>query len=142
LFSAAGTQGDGVITLVLGAVLAAVGFINLDRVPTSATRLLMLIAAGVSVAIYAYAFSNVSNASSGTLLRISVGSGIYVGGLGAVVAAIAAWRMPTENQGTPPSSPVKETGIRALPLPARLLLAVGVLALITVVLLVIGQLAR
>lgn len=87
IFSAAGTQGDGVFTLIGGVVIALVGVANRA---SRAAGLVTVLLAGFSVFIVANVYGNLAGVNGG--IR---GSGLYLTGLASVFAAIAGLKVFT-----------------------------------------------
>lgn len=93
--SKAGTDGDGVITLVLGAVIA---FFALFALKPQPHQLAVIVGAGAGLAaggVAIYDIVNVSDAintaqSQSNLVHASVGSGLYVTAVGAAIAIVGA----------------------------------------------------
>jgi hypothetical protein len=85
--SKAGTSGDGVITLVIGLGVLAIGWVALGRRPHRAAVILGLVAGGIAGAVAIYDIADVSNAISQTrssLVHASVGIGLWITALAAV----------------------------------------------------------
>jgi hypothetical protein len=119
--SKAGTDGDGVITLILGGVIGlfalvawkpqqhqlAVLVVGCDRRSRRAQRLAAGIGAG-GIAIYDIA--NVSDAvntaqAQSNLVQASVGSGLYVTAVGAGIAIVGALVKNGEGKTSSPTVP-------------------------------------
>ena len=91
-----GTSGDGVITLIIGAIVGLVGIVNLDRPIAPVLRLLVVLGGIVGVAIFALdymaAAERVSSVDS-EMIAASVGAGLYIVGVGSVATVIGGLRM-------------------------------------------------
>jgi Protein of unknown function (DUF2510) len=111
--SKAGTDGDGVITLVLGAVIAL--FALFAWKPQS-HQLAVIVGVGAGLAaggVAIYDIVNVSNAvntaqSRSTLVHASVGSGLYVTAVGAAIAIVGA--LVKNGETKKPVDPAKNSG--------------------------------
>jgi Protein of unknown function (DUF2510) len=111
--SKAGTDGDGVITLVLGAVIALFALFALKPQPH---QLAVLVGAGAGLAaggVAIYDIVNVSDAvtnaqSQSSLVHASVGSGLYVTAVGAAIAVVGALVKNGETQK--PANRAKNSG--------------------------------
>lgn len=88
IFSAAGTEGDGVFTLIAGVIVALVGVAN--RVSIAAGILVAIVAA-FSVWIVATVFGNLYDPLA--IDGGAVGSGVYLTGLASVFAALAGLQL-------------------------------------------------
>jgi hypothetical protein len=99
-----GTTGDGTITLGLGAIIAILAFLNLNRA-SSGARLLLLVLGVASAGLGAFEFTNVTSgigSTSSDFLRASVGYGIYLLVIGGGAAIIGTLKM--EQQPVTPSA--------------------------------------
>ena len=85
IFSAAGTDGDGIFTLIGGVVVALVGIANRASVITA---LGTVVVAGFSIWIVANVFTNFASGDVG-----SIGSGLYLTGLASLFALIAGFKI-------------------------------------------------
>jgi hypothetical protein len=106
----AGTEGDGVATLIAGALAALIALVFLDK-PAPGLAKLAIGAAGVIALVVVYLDYNeiqkrlegiTSDAVAG-----SVGAGLYIVGIGAVAAIIGAIKMTNTAsiKPTPPAEP-------------------------------------
>lgn len=92
-FSAAGTEGDGQITLALGAITIIVALGKFARAGrTTALNVLLLLCGLVALGIAIYDIGNVGSAMSDTVAfaRGSVGVGLYIVVLGGFVTLFGA----------------------------------------------------
>jgi hypothetical protein len=108
--SIAGTEGDGVFALGLGAIIALAGFGAFNGSATARTAAALI--GIVAVLLMFTEFSNVSRGvktATGDYTRASVGIGLWVAILGAllsVAAPLAAGSAPAAAvAGTPPAGP-------------------------------------
>jgi hypothetical protein len=150
--SFAGTEGDGRITIVLGALAGLLGFLQLER--ATETLRLGAISAGLGAGVAGlYDYANLeSRLSSVTTdaVRASIGPGLYVVIIGAVVIVAGAWSLaPAASNATEPTPSAQPAATQsayrraqALSLPLRLLIAVGELVVFGSVLWVAGQIVR
>ena len=79
--SASGTEGDGVITLIAGAAIGALGGVALSKKSASRTTGILIILLGVAVGLIAFnVFSNVASAAdlTGGGVFTTVGSGLWL----------------------------------------------------------------
>jgi hypothetical protein len=82
-FGITGLQGDGAFAVIIGAVLAVLGAAILNAGPSAAERFGILVLSAAAFGLYALEWHNVSEAqSAGSIISMSVGTGIYVGALG------------------------------------------------------------
>jgi hypothetical protein len=80
-FSAAGTEGDGWIVIVIGVVVAAgLAALNRSRVIGSGAAISLLLAGGLVAGIAVYDITNIERVAEGTFLEdaISPGWGLYM----------------------------------------------------------------
>lgn len=87
-----GTDGDGTITLIAGVVVAVLG-LAMRTNPTGSLRVLALLASsgvGVIAGIDFADVQSVAGENSSEYARISVGVGLYVVAIGAVLGAVGA----------------------------------------------------
>lgn len=86
--SKAGTSGDGVITLIIGLGVLAIGWVALGRRPHQTAVILGLIAGVIAGGVAIYDIANVSSAvnraqTRSSLVHASVGIGLWVTALAA-----------------------------------------------------------
>jgi hypothetical protein len=85
IFSVAGTEGDGILTLIGGVAVALVGVANRASIVTGIGT---IVVAGLSFWVVANIFGNF-----GVLETDSIGSGLYLTGLASLFAIIAGFRV-------------------------------------------------
>lgn len=103
----AGTEGDGVFTLVLGVLAAILALVHLDRPAPKGVRGLIVLAGFIGLAVFFVDYSGLAERiadADADVLRASVGAGMYIMGLGSLAAAFGAIRMssPSLDAEKPP----------------------------------------
>jgi hypothetical protein len=103
-FGVTGLQGDGVFAVVIGAILAVLGAAILNAGPSAAERIGILVLSAAAFGLYAFEWYNLSQRlEPGSIITLSVGTGIYVGALGGL------WSLLVSNaigkKAEPPASP-------------------------------------
>ena len=88
-FSKAGTDGDGVITLVLGALIGVTAFFGLKAPIKPARSWLVVLMTAVAGLVAIYDTADVARvASESSLIQVEVGSGLYLSLLGVGLAVV------------------------------------------------------
>lgn len=103
--STAGTDGDGVFTLIVGAVVALGAVVYLERDIPGLGRGLMVTAGlgGIGVAILDFTEASRRVSDIGTnLVAASVGPGLYILFLGSCAVVFGSWRLHPANRNAPP----------------------------------------
>jgi hypothetical protein len=96
--SVLGTEGDGVFTLIGGALIALLGLVRLERRPSPAGRfaIVALGLGGLAIGVLDITATNERLAAlNPELVAGSIGAGLYVLLLGSVVSIFGASRMGT-----------------------------------------------
>lgn len=127
----AGTTGDGVFSLGLGALVAIVALVHLERPASGLVRGGIITAGIVGIGIAIIDYTNVSQKIAGlttNLVSASVGAGLYVLAIGSATAIFGAWRLHLRLAA---SAPAVEDSIEG---ESRLRLVAGIVILILVVL--------
>lgn len=88
-FSVSGTDGDGVLTLILALVAGVIGVFAL-RKSSVGLAIGSLVAAGLSFAIAAYDIANINSVGDNDFFEASVGGGLYLTALGALAGIVGA----------------------------------------------------
>ena len=89
--SKAGTDGDGILTLGAGVALLVGGLIKQSQAgKTSRANILIVLAALAAAAIAIYDISDVSNLGGNEFVSVSVGPGLYVVLVGAIIGVFGA----------------------------------------------------
>lgn len=89
----AGTSGDGMITIVMGAIVALLGFVNLEHPASGAVRGSIVLLGVAAVGLAANVIGNISSLTATEYTRTSAGYGLFLVIIGGVVAVIGAVNM-------------------------------------------------
>lgn len=100
--SVAGTEGDGVITLIAAVVLAIGGFMRIKSPGSTFAKVLIVLSALVAGVTAAYDMSSISDIGGNEFATASVGIGLYVVLAGAVVGMLGAFGKPAADVAVPP----------------------------------------
>lgn len=114
--SVAGTDGDGVFTLLLGGAAALIALVHLDRPIAGFLRGGIVLAGAIGVVVAVVDYTAASERISGidsAAVAASVGAGLYIVGLGAVATALGGLRMDTASK--PPPEPPEPPAPREVP---------------------------
>jgi hypothetical protein len=117
-----GTEGDGVLTLILGALFGAFGIVALKRQRHTLAVVMGLIGSGLALAIGIYDIADINNVADdleggGEFLRVSTGFGLYLVIAGAVAGVAGSLIKRSESSGSvaqppaPPAPPGPPPGI-------------------------------
>lgn len=96
IFTLAGTDGDGVITLIAGVVIAVIAFVSKDK-PSRPARIGVLLLFGIALYIAWTVFGNLSDDVE------SVGAGLYLVLLAAFVGVFMAFAWLTRTVAAAPA---------------------------------------
>jgi hypothetical protein len=100
--------GDGMITVFLGVVIALLGLTRLQRPGLPGNRLTMVLLGAIAIGVAVFEGSNIQSrleASSSAYVVTSVGMGIYVMGVGGVLALLASLFGATAKPPVPTVTP-------------------------------------
>jgi hypothetical protein len=108
--SKAGTDGDGVITLILGLAVAVLALVAWKPQQHQVAVILGLLAGVAAGAVAIYDIVNVSNAittaeASSSLVHASVGAGLWITAVGAAIAIAGALVKNNEGSRESPAAP-------------------------------------
>lgn len=104
----AGTSGDGVFSLGLGAIVALIALVQFDRQASGLARTAVVVAGLLGLGIAVLDYSNISQriaAVTSTAISASVGAGLYVLLIGCIAAIIGGWRMRAYASSVPQTVP-------------------------------------
>lgn len=113
--SVAGTDGDGVVTLLLGGAAALIALVHLDRPIAGLLRGGIFLAGAIGVVVAVIDYGAASERISGidsAAVAASVGAGLYIVGLGSVATAFGGLSMGTVSeapQDEPTARPADNT---------------------------------
>ena len=86
-----GTDGDGVLTLIAGAILAIAGVVKNGAVGKASGQNVLIILASIAAGLIAiYDMSNITTVADNPFASVSVGAGLYVVVIGAVIGLFGA----------------------------------------------------
>ena len=107
-FSVSGTDGDGVITLVLSLVLAILGFRlrgKTDHRVSTGFKVACFILSAVIAAVAIYDIINVeSDADADAFIEVSAGTGLYLTAVAGFIGIVTAFRLKRKPKQEPPDA--------------------------------------
>lgn len=95
--NALGTDGDGVVTLVIGIVVALTALVYLDRSVPQGIRVSLILGGLIGLYVVGADYGTAADRvkASTDLIVVSIGAGIYITAIGSVATIIGGWRLGT-----------------------------------------------